>query len=64
VEGFLVTDFFDRFGEALPQLTEWVVGGQLAYRERITDGLENAPRAFLEMMQGANIGKQLVRISD
>ena len=64
VQGFLVSDFADRFGEALPQLTDWVVGGELAYRERITDGLENAPLAFLEMMQGANIGKQLVRISD
>ncbi len=64
VQGFLVTDFFERFAEALPELTAWVMGGELAYRERITDGLENAPRAFLEMMQGANIGKQLVRISD
>ncbi len=64
VEGFLVTDFADRFHEALPHLTEWVVGGQVTYRERITDGLENAPRAFLEMMQGANIGKQLVKIAD
>jgi len=64
VEGFLVTDFVERFREAIPQLTEWVVGGQIAYRERITEGLENAPRAFLEMMQGANIGKQLVKIAD
>ncbi|MFP6751811.1 MAG: NADP-dependent oxidoreductase, partial [Pirellulaceae bacterium] len=64
VEGFLVTDFADRFHQALPQLTEWVVGGQITYRERFTDGLENAPRAFLEMMQGANIGKQLVKIAD
>ena len=64
VKGFLVMDFADRFREALPELTEWVVGGQLKYRERITNGLENAPQAFFEMMQGANIGKQLVRVSE
>ena len=62
VRGFLVLDYVPGFAEALTKLTEWHTAGQLKYRERITDRLENAPRAFMEMMQGANIGKQLVRL--
>ena len=64
VRGFLVMDYLPRFREALTQLTDWYQAGKLKYRERITQGIENAPRAFLEMMQGANIGKQLVQLSD
>ncbi len=64
VEGFLVFQFTGQFRTAMQQLNEWVETGQLKYRERITVGLENAPRAFLEMMQGENIGKQLVKVSE
>lgn len=63
VEGLLVTDFAERYGEAFRELYGWVSDGQLKYRERITEGIENAPAAFIEMLQGANIGKQLVRVS-
>lgn len=63
VRGFLVMDYADRFREALTTLSKWYTEGNLNYRERVTDGLENAPRAFIEMMQGANIGKQLVRLT-
>ena len=63
VRGFLVLDYADRFGEGLQALSGWVQQGKLTYRERITEGIENAPRAFMEMMQGANIGKQLVQVA-
>jgi NADPH:quinone reductase len=63
VQGFLVFDYAARYDEGLEQLGKWVREGELQYRERIVDGIENAPRAFLEMMQGKNIGKQLVRLS-
>jgi NADPH-dependent curcumin reductase CurA len=64
VRGMLVMDYADRFREALEKLTDWFQAGKLKYRERITDGIDNAPCAFLEMMQGANIGKQLVKVSE
>jgi hypothetical protein len=63
VQGFLVLDFSKHFGAASRQLAEWLRAGKIKYRERIADGIENAPRAFIEMLQGANIGKQLVRLS-
>jgi NADPH-dependent curcumin reductase CurA len=63
IQGFLVTDYAPRFGEGLRQLSAWFREGKLSYRETIEEGLENAPRAFIGMLQGANLGKQLVKIA-
>ena len=53
----------DRFPEAWRQLAEWFGSGELVYRETMADGLRNAPAAFLGLLKGANIGKQIVRLS-
>jgi NADPH-dependent curcumin reductase CurA len=63
-EGFLVFQFADRSEEALRQMAEWVREGKLKYRETIVDGIENAPHAFIGMLKGENIGKQLVKIAE
>ena len=63
VEGFLVMDYAARRKEGLRKLSDWVRSGKIKYRERIAEGIENAPRAFMEMLSGRNIGKQLVRVS-
>jgi NADPH-dependent curcumin reductase CurA len=63
-EGFLVFQFADRYDEGLRQMALWLREGRLKYRETILDGIENAPRAFIGMLQGENIGKQLVKIAD
>jgi len=64
VEGFLVTQFADRFEAALRQLATWLKEGRIQYREDVVDGLENAPHAFIRMLEGKNIGKQLVKVSE
>lgn len=63
VEGFLVFQFAERYGEGLAKMSEWVRDGKIRYKETVVDGIENAPRAFLSMLKGGNIGKQLVRIA-
>ena len=63
MQGFLVSDYAHRFGEAVPRLARWVASGEVRYRETVTDGLENAPRAFIGMLNGENRGKALVRVS-
>ena len=65
VEGFLVIDYAPRFGEGMAQrqLTAWFKEGKLKYEETIEEGIENAPRAFIGMLQGKNTGKQLVKVS-
>ncbi len=62
-EGFLVFQFADRYEEALKQLAGWLKEGRLKYREDIVDGIGNAPSAFIAMLQGRNMGKQLVKLA-
>ncbi|MGB9931536.1 NADP-dependent oxidoreductase [Haloarcula amylolytica] len=64
VQGLLVSDFEPRFEEATKQLGQWVASGEISYRETVTDGIENAPDAFLGLFEGENIGKQLVQVAE
>ncbi len=61
-EGFLVTDYLPRFPEAERRLSRWLADGALRYEETITEGIENAPKAFIGLFRGANRGKALVRV--
>jgi len=64
VRGFIVTEFYaSLLGEFLQRATPWVRDGSLKYKEDIVDGLENAPEAFIGMLEGKNFGKLLVRVS-
>jgi NADPH:quinone reductase len=62
MEGFLINDYAHRFGEAAARLARWVATGELRWKEDVTEGLENAPSAFIGMLNGANRGKALVKI--
>jgi NADPH-dependent curcumin reductase len=62
VQGFIVTEHMDLWPQALAELGALVAQKQLAYRETIADGLENAPAAFLGLLKGQNFGKQLVKL--
>lgn len=64
VEGFLVFQFVKKYRQAYLELTEWVRDGKIKYRENIVQGIENAPAAFIGMLNGENTGKQLVQVSE
>lgn len=63
VQGFLLSDHRDRWPEARAELEDMVEGGRLECRETVAEGIRNAPGAFIGMLQGANVGKQLVKLS-
>ena len=64
-KGFIVLlDYKERFPEGISQMTQWIKQGKIKYKESILDGLENAPKAFIGLFTGENIGKQLVKIAN
>ena len=62
-QGFIVTDFAERYGPARRQMGEWVRTGRLKYREDVVEGIGQAPRAFIGMLRGENFGKMLVKVA-
>jgi NADPH-dependent curcumin reductase CurA len=63
VQGFIVSEHMDVWGDALKELAMRVASGQLKYRETIAQGLDSAPAAFIGLLQGRNFGKQLVKLT-
>jgi len=64
VRGFILIDHFARAGEAIGALSGWIQEGDLVHAEDIQEGFENAPKTFLRLFQGQNLGKQLLKITD
>ncbi len=60
--GFIVSDFAARQGDFLRDMSTWVREGKVKYKEFVSEGLDNAPAAFMGLLKGANFGKQLVRV--
>jgi NADPH-dependent curcumin reductase CurA len=63
IQGFIILDHPEREADFLRDVTAWIREGKIKYKEDIIEGLENAPRAFLGLFRGANLGKLLVRVS-
>lgn len=63
MQGFIISDDYShRFDEFYQQMSEWVAGGKISYREDIVVGLEKAPEAFIGLLDGKNFGKMIVRV--
>lgn len=62
MRGFIVSDHLDKWPQALAELGAGVASGKIKYRETVAEGLPNAPKAFIGMLKGQNLGKQLVKL--
>ena len=63
VQGMIVFDFKERYGEALKALGGYYAAGKVKTRESVVDGLANAPQGFIALFKGGNFGKQLVKLA-
>jgi NADPH-dependent curcumin reductase CurA len=63
VQGMIVFDWKDRYGEALKALAGYYAAGKLKTRESVVEGLANAPKGLVALLEGGNFGKQLVKLA-
>lgn len=62
MEGFIITDRMEIWAQALQELSGYVIQGKIKYHQTIARGIESAPRAFIGLLKGENLGKQLVKM--
>ena len=63
LQGMIIFDHTDRLPDFLRDMSQWLREGKVRYREDVVQGLENAPRAFIGLFKGENIGKRIVQVS-
>jgi NADPH-dependent curcumin reductase CurA len=56
-------DYGSRFSEFASAMGEWVGEDKVKVREDIVFGLENAPEAFIGLLQGRNFGKLVIQLA-
>jgi NADPH-dependent curcumin reductase CurA len=65
MQGFIIfDDYGHRYSEFFSQMSTWLNEGKIIFREDIVDGLENAPQAFIGLLEGKNFGKLIVRVAN
>lgn len=62
MQGFIVSVFADKFPEAIAQMSTWLKEGKLTYTETIVEGFDQIPQAFMDLFEGKNEGKMIVKI--
>ncbi|KAF9115720.1 hypothetical protein BGX27_006667 [Mortierella sp. AM989] len=65
IQGILVFDYYQEiFKQFTEDVTQWYLNGDIVYKEDITDGLDNAPEAFVGLFSGKTFGKAVLKIAD
>ncbi|MEO8934203.1 MAG: NADP-dependent oxidoreductase [Xanthomarina sp.] len=62
MQGFIVSNYSDKFPEAMKYLSAWLAEGKLSYTETIVEGFESIPKAFIGLFEGKNKGKMIVKM--
>jgi len=63
MQGFIISDHLNLYPEFLAEVGGWLKSGRLKREETVVEGLENAPRAFLGLFSGENLGKMVVKLA-
>jgi NADPH-dependent curcumin reductase CurA len=62
-QGFIIfDDYGSRYAEFLAAMKPWIAEGKVKYIEDVVDGLDNAPSAFIGLLEGKNFGKLAIRV--
>ncbi|MCW8347220.1 NADP-dependent oxidoreductase [Vibrio sp. ZSDZ65] len=64
MQGFIIfDDYAHRYNEFAQDMTAWLAEGKMQYREHLVDGLEQAPEAFMGLLEGKNFGKLVIQVN-
>ncbi|XP_058128274.1 prostaglandin reductase 1-like [Anopheles ziemanni] len=61
-EGFVVFRWLNRWMEGITQMAEWIKQGKLVARETVYEGFDTAPKSFISMLKGDNVGKAVIKV--
>lgn len=62
MQGFIVSNYTDKFPEGIKQLATWLKEGKLTYTETVVEGFDAIPQAFIDLFDGKNKGKMVVKV--
>jgi NADPH-dependent curcumin reductase CurA len=62
MQGFIISNFADQFPVAMQKLAGWLQEGKITYTETIVNGFDQIPQAFIDLFEGKNEGKMIVKI--
>ncbi|MGK2954076.1 MAG: NADP-dependent oxidoreductase [Solirubrobacterales bacterium] len=62
LQGFIILDYYARFGEGIAQMSQWVAEGRIKSEQTIVEGFEELPNALNMLFAGQNTGKLVVHI--
>ena len=63
MRGFIISDFSEKFPDAIKQLSIWLKEDKITFSETIVDGFDHIPQAFIDLFDGKNEGKMIVKVS-
>ena len=62
MQGFIISNYADQFLVAIQKLAGWLQEGKITHTETIVEGFDQIPQAFIDLFEGKNEGKMVVKI--
>ncbi|MBW4094934.1 MAG: NADP-dependent oxidoreductase [Acidobacteria bacterium] len=63
LRGFIVGEYQNLAGEYREKMANWIKGGKISWTQTAVHGIENGPQAFIDLLNGANLGKMVVTLA-
>ncbi len=65
MQGFIIfDDYGHKYEEFAKDMGDWLSQGKIQYKEQLVEGLEQAPQAFIGLLEGKNFGKLVIKVAE